>query len=50
MKLVREPGDEAIADTSWSVVTGSGDRARHRRRLRPIANEAAAAAQVDEAD
>lgn len=25
MKLVREPGGEAIADTAWSVVTGSGD-------------------------
>ena len=25
MKLVREAGGEAIADTAWSVVTGSGD-------------------------
>lgn len=25
MKLVRESGGEAIADTAWSVVTGSGD-------------------------
>lgn len=25
MKLVREAGGEAIADTSWSVLTGSGD-------------------------
>ncbi len=25
MKLVREPGGEAIADTSWSVLNGSGD-------------------------
>ena len=25
MKLVREPGGEAIADTSWSILTDSGD-------------------------
>ncbi len=25
LKLVREPGGEAIADTSWSVLNGSGD-------------------------
>lgn len=25
MKLVREAGGEAIADTSWSILTGSGD-------------------------
>ena len=28
MKLVREPGGEAIADTSWSVLTDSGDPVR----------------------
>lgn len=28
MKLVREAGGEAIADTSWSVLTGSGDSVR----------------------
>lgn len=28
MKLVRERGGEAIADTSWSVLTGSGDPIR----------------------
>jgi hypothetical protein len=28
MKLVREPGGEAIADTSWSVLTESGDPVR----------------------
>lgn len=28
MKLVREAGGEAIADTSWSVLTGSGDPVR----------------------
>ena len=28
MKLVREPGGEAIADTSWSVLSGSGDPVR----------------------
>lgn len=28
LKLVREPGGEAIADTSWSVVTDSGDPVR----------------------
>lgn len=28
MKLVREPGGEAIADTSWSVLTSSGDPVR----------------------
>ena len=28
MKLVREPGGEAIADTSWSIVSGSGDPVR----------------------
>ena len=28
MKLVREPGGEAIADTSWSVLTNSGDPVR----------------------
>ena len=86
MKLVREPGGEAIADTSWSVVTASGDTVRdivgayapmvlaegeytviaknrdklYQRELKVeagrnqevelIANEAAAAAQVDEAD
>ena len=25
LKLVSEPGGEAIADTAWSVLTGSGD-------------------------
>ena len=86
MKLVREPGGEAIADTSWSVVTQSGDTVRdivgayapmvlsegeytviaknrdklyqrelkveagHNQEVELIANEAAAAAQVDEAD
>ena len=86
MKLVREPGGEAIADTSWSVVTASGDTVRdivgayapmvlaegeytviaknrdklyqrelkvesgHNQEVELIANEAAAAAQVDEAD
>ena len=86
MKLVREPGGEAIADTSWSVVTDSGDTVRdivgayapmvlaegeytviaknrdklyqrelkveagHNQEVEVIANEAAAAAQVDEAD
>jgi hypothetical protein len=86
MKLVREPGGEAIADTSWSVVTASGDTVRdivgayapmvlaegeytviaknrdklyqrelkvesgHNEEVELIANEAAAAAQVDEAD
>ena len=28
MKLVREPGGEAIADTSWSILSGSGDPVR----------------------
>lgn len=28
MKLVREPGGEAIADTSWSILSGSGDPIR----------------------
>jgi hypothetical protein len=28
MKLVRETGGEAIADTSWSVLTNSGDPVR----------------------
>jgi hypothetical protein len=28
MKLVREPGGEAIADTSWSIVADSGDPVR----------------------
>lgn len=28
MKLVREPGGEAIADTSWSILTDSGDPIR----------------------
>lgn len=28
MKLVREHGGEAIADTSWSILTGSGDPIR----------------------
>ena len=28
MKLVREPGGEAIADTSWAVLTDSGDPIR----------------------
>ena len=28
MKLVRDAGGEAIADTSWSVLTGSGDPVR----------------------
>jgi hypothetical protein len=28
LKLVREPGGEAIADTSWSVLTNSGDPVR----------------------
>lgn len=28
MKLVREPGGEAIADTSWAVLTNSGDLIR----------------------
>ncbi len=28
MKLVREPGGEAIADTQWSVLTQSGDSVR----------------------
>jgi hypothetical protein len=28
MKLVREPGGEAIADTSWSVLTNAGDPVR----------------------
>lgn len=28
MKLVREPGGEAIADTSWSVLSSSGDPVR----------------------
>ncbi len=28
MKLVRESGGEAIADTSWSVLTNSGDPVR----------------------
>ncbi len=28
MKLVREPGGEAIADTSWSILSGSGDSVR----------------------
>ena len=28
MKLVREKGGEAIADTSWSILTGSGDPIR----------------------
>ncbi len=28
MKLVREPGGEAIADTQWSILTGSGDIVR----------------------
>lgn len=28
MKLVREPGGEAIADTAWSIVAGSGDPVR----------------------
>lgn len=28
MKLVREPGGEAIADTSWAVLTDSGDLVR----------------------
>jgi hypothetical protein len=28
MKLVREPGGEAIADTSWSILTDSGDIVR----------------------
>ncbi len=28
MKLVRAEGGEAIADTSWSVLTGSGDVVR----------------------
>jgi len=28
MKLVRDPGGEAIADTSWSILTGSGDVVR----------------------
>jgi len=28
MKLVREPGGEAIADTSWSIITSSGDPVR----------------------
>lgn len=28
MKLVREPGGEAIADTSWAVLTDSGDMVR----------------------
>lgn len=28
IKLVREPGGEAIADTSWSIVTDSGDPVR----------------------
>lgn len=28
LKLVREPGGEAIADTSWSIVSGSGDPVR----------------------
>ncbi len=28
MKLVREPGGEAIADTSWAVLTDSGDIVR----------------------
>lgn len=28
MKLVREPGGEAIADTSWSVLASSGDPVR----------------------
>lgn len=28
MKLVREPGGEAIADTSWSILTESGDPVR----------------------
>jgi hypothetical protein len=86
MKLVREPGGEAIADTLWSVVTDSGDalpdivgayapmvlaegeytviaknrdklyqrelkvEAGHNQEVEVIANEAAAAAQVDEAD
>ena len=86
MKLVREPGGEAIADTSWSVVTQSGDTVRdivgayapmvlsegeytviaknrdklyqrelkveagHNQEVELIANEAAAAEQVDEAD
>jgi hypothetical protein len=30
MKLVREPGGEAIADTSWSVLTNSGDSVSER--------------------
>jgi hypothetical protein len=86
MKLVREAGGEAIADTSWSVVTQSGDTVRdivgayapmvlaegeytviaknrdklyqrelkveagHNQEVELIANEAAAAEQVDEAD
>lgn len=28
MKLVREPGGEAIADTSWSILSSSGDPVR----------------------
>lgn len=28
LKLVREPGGEAIADTSWSIVADSGDPVR----------------------
>ena len=28
MKLVREPGGEAMADTSWSIVSDSGDPVR----------------------
>jgi hypothetical protein len=28
MKLVREPGGEAIADTSWSIISDSGDPVR----------------------
>ena len=88
MKLVREPGGEAIADTSWSVLTEVGrSGARHdvvgayatmvlaegdytviaknrdklyqrefkveagrNQEVEVIANDAAAAAQVDEAD
>lgn len=28
LKLVREPGGEAMAETSWSILTGSGDLVR----------------------
>ena len=88
IKLVREPGGEAMADTSWSVLTEAGDPVRDHdvvgayatmvlaegdytviaknrdklyqrqfkveagsnQEVEVIANDAAAAAQVDEAD